>query len=109
MEKDMEVHNKLVRSKVIEKLKRKGIEHTAHFAGEMEYEKSLYEKLVEEAQEFRQARTKEELADVQEVVRQLIIHHGWDPAEIEKIRLEKLEKEGGFDQPIILDTCEKKA
>ena len=109
MKKDMEIHNKLVRSKVIEKLKRKRIDHTFHLANKTQYDKGLHEKLLEEAQEFVQARTKQEMADVQEVVRQLVIYHGWDPTEIEKIRLEKFEKEGGFDQPIILDTCEKKA
>ncbi len=104
----MQTHNKLIRSKVIAKLERKGIVHTFHTATDEEYQQKLYEKLVEEAKEFVESNSIEELADLVEVVRAVQKLNGWSPEEVEATRLMKLEKEGDFEGPIILDECEEK-
>ncbi len=96
-------YNKLVRSKILELLEAKGIPYVSHMANEAEYKEKLYEKLLEEAGELSKDRNKEELADLLEVVESIKKLNGWNTAEIEEIRLKKLEKRGSFDQPIILE------
>jgi len=106
---ELENHNKLVRSKVIAKLKSKGIEHTYHMGSPEEHKIKLYEKLPEEAREFLESGDIGEFADVLEVLKAIQKLNGWTDEQIEQIRLEKLEKEGGFEEPFILEKCEKKA
>lgn len=95
-----EKYNKLVRDKIPEILDKRGIPYEKRIATEEEYRVELFKKFKEESDEFLEARTSEELADVLEVVealKQLSDYSG-----IEKIRLEKREERGGFDQRIIL-------
>lgn len=69
-----------------------------------EFGRALLDKLVEEAQEVREAtdgpdRLKE-LADLSEVWRSVLAHFGLDGSEIEAKRLERLRDRGGFAERI---------
>lgn len=103
------VYDKLVRSGVPDKLKALNIYHTLRIATETEYNSKLCKKIIEEAYEFLESGSKEELVDILEAIKAAIKLNGWTEEEIEQIRLEKREKEGSFEQPIILMECEKKA
>ena len=100
-------HNKLVRDKIPEELKRRGIPCTWRIASKEEYLFKLLEKLTEEVEELHRARTPEELtselADILEVVTALKkrYRHLW-PAVL-RVRRVKLSRRGGFTKGIILE------
>lgn len=62
----------------------------------------LFKKLIEEALELQKDKNIEELADVEEVILALYTHLAWSREEVEQVRLQKLEKNGGFDEGYIL-------
>jgi len=63
-----ESYNKLVRDKIPQILDVKLVSYEKRIASEDEYKAELIKKLVEEAKEFSEAGSPEELADVIEVV-----------------------------------------
>jgi len=101
---------KLVRDKIPEILVQHNRAHkTEILTDDQCYLSALHEKLIEEVQEFIEAssdaddqKTKEELADVLEVIDALFQLKKYDPKEIEAIRLEKKEKRGGFGKRVWL-------
>ncbi|MDB5254800.1 MAG: hypothetical protein JWL92_176 [Candidatus Nomurabacteria bacterium] len=99
----MTIHNKLVRDGIPALLEKKQEPYKSHIADDLEYSDKLYAKLIEEAGEVAKDRNKEEVADVLEVLLSLIKLNGWSMNEIEEIRLQKLQKLGGFEDRIILE------
>jgi predicted house-cleaning noncanonical NTP pyrophosphatase (MazG superfamily) len=96
----MTPYNKLVRDKIPEILDKKGVSYEKRLAGPEEYQAELIKKLVEEAQEFAEAGSKEELADVLEVIEALKLLP--DYAGVEEVRLAKRAERGGFEGRIVL-------
>lgn len=97
-------YDKLVRDKIPEIIESKGEQAIIHIADDQEYRKSLEAKLHEETDElFTWTNTAEELADIAEVIYAIADAKNISKEEIEKIRLEKLEKRGGFKKKIILE------
>jgi len=95
-----EKYHKLVRDKIPEILDEKGVPYEKRTATDEEYRVKLLKKFREESDEFLDAKTPEELADVLEVIEAL--RKLPDYADVEKVRIEKRDKRGGFDQKIIL-------
>lgn len=96
----MASYNKLVRDKIPEILDAKGISYEKRIASPEEYKAELITKLNEEVGEFTAAGDPEELADVLEVLAALRALPEY--ADVEAIRLKKLEERGGFAGRIIL-------
>lgn len=93
---------KLVRDKIIPRAlsKWENIEfRKAEWDEKLEF---LFKKLVEEALELQKDRNKEELADVEDIILELYDHLWWLREEVEQARLQKREKNGGFDEWYIL-------
>ncbi len=99
----METYNKLVRDKIIEIIHNKGHKAEFHIADDTEYKEKLLEKLAEEVAEFMAEQSKEEMADIFEVITALLELHNWNIEEIIEIQKEKRESKGGFSQKIILE------
>lgn len=102
----MAVHNKLVRDhmeKIILEAGRKPIMKTLDHE---EYIMELRKKSEEELQEYLTAETNEEaleeLADLLEVIHALTNIHGSSIEEVEKIRVAKKAKRGGFSDKVYL-------
>lgn len=93
-------YNKLVRDNIPSILDKKGISYEKRIASEEEYKSELIKKLGEEYQEFLEVESVEELADLIEVIEALKKLHGY--ADVESVRLQKLEDKGGFAQRFIL-------
>lgn len=96
----MESYNKLVRDKIPKILDGKNVPYEKRIASSEEYRSELIKKLQEEAAEFSEAGAPEELADVLEVIEAL--RKLPEYADVEKIRQQKRDERGGFDERIIL-------
>ena len=93
-------YNKLVRDKIPEILDAKNVSYEKRVATPEEYKVELIKKLSEEAKEFLEAGSIEELADVVEVIEALKLLPEY--SDVEAIRQKKKEERGAFDQKIIL-------
>jgi predicted house-cleaning noncanonical NTP pyrophosphatase (MazG superfamily) len=97
------IYNKLVRDhipEIIESTGKKAIYQT--ITNDEEYLKFLKDKLVEEMNEFLESDDVAELADMGEVMHALLEYKGVSVETFQRIRLEKLEKRGGFKNRILL-------
>ncbi len=98
--------NKLVRDKIPELLDKNGGETEIEILDNEKYIECLLEKLKEECEEVISADSREnlteELADLLEVINAIAKTNDIDFDKIEKIRLDKKEKRGGFDSKIFL-------
>jgi predicted house-cleaning noncanonical NTP pyrophosphatase (MazG superfamily) len=98
------IFNKLIRDHIPD-----GIEKNRNYEvvvmSDDEFDLALREKLVEEAQEARQAGVTElifELADVQEVMQALMELHQITPAQLEYEQRKKHQSRGGFEKRLKL-------
>lgn len=102
----MPEHNKLVRDGIPGIIAADGMHAISRILSDPEYELALIDKLAEEQRELALADTTEamleELADVQEVVNALADYLA-SRAELERVRLEKYAKRGGFEKRIFLE------
>ena len=88
---------KLVRDKIPEIMRQQGKDPEVEKISGERLRQALKDKLVEEAEEVRQADDLvEELADVREVVDALIEAYGIEPGEVDLARADKKAKRGGF-------------
>ena len=97
-------YNKLVRDNIPEIIEKDNKKAKIHIASNNEYFQYLILKLDEEIKEFKEDYSIEELADVIEVIESLKKLEQYK--NVEKIRFEKKEKNGGFNKRIILDSVE---
>lgn len=96
-------YNKLVRDKIPEIIRQQGRSPAIHIADEEEYWQKLKEKLVEEAKEFLESGSKEELADIFDVIDAICLYKGFDKDELVRIQEAKAIERGKFTNKIILD------
>ncbi len=98
----MKVYNKIVRDGILDIIQKEGRKYTSRILSDEEAAKMLALKIKEEADEFIAAPSKEELADLLEVIYSIASKYGWHLDEIEKIRADKSKKRGGFKKNIFL-------
>jgi predicted house-cleaning noncanonical NTP pyrophosphatase (MazG superfamily) len=96
-------YNKLVRDKIPEYIRSRGGTPISHIANEEEYWQKLKEKLAEEFEEFKKDESKEEFADLMEVVDAIAEYKNFNKEEIIAIREKKAAERGRFKDRIILD------
>ena len=102
----MPVYNKLVRDKIPEIIMKSGKTAHCHVLDNNEYIAELDRKLNEECAEYQSDKSIEELADMLEVMYAIAEVKGYSVAELERVRLEKAEKRGGFSERIFLEQVE---
>ena len=98
-------YNKLVRDRIPEIIRSGGKRCSIETMPEAEYRQALLQKLVEEAQEARQATLDElitELADLQEVIAALLAAWHISPEKVQQIQVQRHAKRGGFEQRLKL-------
>ena len=96
-------YDKLIRDRIPEIIEKSGKEYQIHTVDRDTTIEYLIKKFDEELTEFKEAYSKVELADVLELIHGLAYQLEYDMEEIEKIRLDKRKKRGGFENRIILD------
>ena len=102
------IYNKLVRDKIPQIINANGEKAYTRVLNNSDYGKELCKKLQEEVAEFLQDESMEELADVLEVVHGLLLYKGESFESLEKIRQQKYDKRGGFEQKIFLEKVDEK-
>lgn len=95
-------YNKLVRDMIPEIIEASGKKAVCETLNDEVYIKLLKQKLVEELNEFLESDDVAELADMGEVMHALLEYKGVSIETFQRIRLEKLEKRGGFKKKIML-------
>ena len=98
-------YNKLVRDRIPEIIRSGGKQCGIETMPEAEYRHALLQKLVEEAQEARQAAPDElitELADLQEVIAALLAAWHISPEKVQQIQDQRRMERGGFEQRLRL-------
>ena len=94
---------KLVRDKIPDIIMNDGkVPTTIILIDDSEYNSALIEKLYEEVQEFNEARSAEELADILEVVYALGNFLGCTEFDLNTIRIKKRIERGGFEKKVFL-------
>ena len=101
-------YNKLVRDKIPENIdSMEGRKATWRIIDNDEYIKELNKKLLEEAHEFIEENAVEELADVMEVIQNIMRAKNISYEEVKKVQEIKREKKGGFSNRIYLIEVEQ--
>jgi len=99
-------YNKLVRDRIPEIIKNNGKTSTTRILDKKEYIEEVSKKIGEELTEYLEAENKEhkveELADLLELVNALAQYEGVTLEDVEKVRKQKAEKRGGFQERIFL-------
>ena len=95
-------YDKLVRDRIPEIIIAEGKSFTTRVVSGDELKAKLADKLHEEAREFFDSWTVEELADLSEVIRALSVIIGSSPEQVEWVRRNKAIKKGGFSEGIVL-------
>ncbi|MBO3283523.1 nucleoside triphosphate pyrophosphohydrolase [Paenibacillus sp. FSL M8-0228] len=102
----MPTYNKLVRDRIPQLIMSQGMECRTRILEPEEYKQELRTKLREEAEEYFEANkgqeALEELADMLEVIRALVEVHGASVLELDKLRVDKAEARGGFQERVFL-------
>ncbi len=101
-------YNKLVRDKIPDIIKKNNETPVFHIAkDDAEFEKKLHEKLREEVDEFLQHESVAEMADVFEVITEILKFHGWTLEGVIETQKKKAAERGTFSKRIILDETKK--
>lgn len=100
-------YNKLVRDKIPQNIQLLGKKCKYYVLEEEKYKKELDKKLLEESNEFIADHSIEEMADLIEVIESIKKSHNLENEEIEKVRLEKKAKKGGFKEKLYLVEVEE--
>jgi len=95
--------NKLVRDKVPQTIKQKGILSVIHIASRDEYWRKLKDKLHEEVKEFVESESVEELADVLEVLDAMAKFKKFKKNKRSSAKNKKAKERGKFKKRIILE------
>ena len=100
-------YGKIVRDRIPEIIEKNGQRAVCRIPDKKEIIRGLEVKLTEELSEYLEDHSLEEMADLLEVMHGILHHRGvsWD--ELEKIRLEKQKKRGGFERGIYLEATEE--
>ena len=97
-------YNKLVRDKIPEDIDREqGRKCKYRILEDKEYLKELNRKVLEEANEFIEENSIEELGDLMEVINAIMKLKGYNMEEVKKVMKAKEEKKGAFKNKIFLE------
>lgn len=94
---------KLVRDLIPDIIHREGRVPVVRVADQSEYRQRLKEKLLEEVNEFLLDESREEFADILEVLNAVCLLNRWDVEEVTSLRRKKAAERGSFAQRFILE------
>jgi len=95
-------YNKAIRDKIPEIIKKDGHSYNIDTMSDEKFLVEIEKKLSEEVTEYQNDKNPEELADILEVIYKIAKLKGISKEDLEKIRLDKVEKRGAFDENLFL-------
>lgn len=95
-------YHKLVRDRIPEIIEKQGKTCVTEVLSQDAYIQMVDEKLNEELAEYQESKSLEELADLLEVMEAAVNARGYTWEELLKVRDEKRQKRGGFQNRILL-------
>lgn len=100
-------YNKLIRDKIPEIIKKNGAIPKISELNDEQFKTALREKLVEEAKELAEVKTKEEilneLSDVMQLIESIAINNNFSISDIEKQKEKKKRERGAFEKKLFLE------
>ena len=96
-------YDKLIRDKILEVIRAKGVEPKFRIASDDEYWGKLKEKLQEEVSEFLESGEVEEIADILEVIDAICEYKDINMNELTALKKNKSDQRGAFKKRIILE------
>lgn len=103
----VKIYKKLIRDKIPEIIKTNGAYPETRVLGKTEFQKELKKKVVEEAIELEKSKSKKELinelADMMELLDEIILENQIDKSKLLKIKKQKQLVRGGFKNKIFLE------
>jgi predicted house-cleaning noncanonical NTP pyrophosphatase (MazG superfamily) len=102
----VKIYAKLVRDNIPAIIAKDGKTCKTRLLNQEDYIKALDAKLIEEMKEYQESKDIHELADLEEVLKALVIAKGYTPEEFEAIRLGKEKTNGGFEKKIFLESVD---
>jgi predicted house-cleaning noncanonical NTP pyrophosphatase (MazG superfamily) len=103
----MKRYDKLVRDRIPQLIVEDGRSPLTRFLNEWEYVAELKKKLIEEAMEYQKSGSIEELVDIGEVIHAILAIKNIAVEDYQKMRLDKREARGGFEDRIFLEGVEE--
>lgn len=101
-------YNKLVRDNIVEQINSKqGKCATWRILSDSEYEEELDKKLIEEAKEFIEEHSVEELGDLMEVIENIMEFHKIRKEELQRKQAEKRKIKGSFKKKLYLESVDE--
>ena len=104
----MKIYNKLVRDRIPEIIEADGKACVVETLSDKQYLEMLDAKLAEELSEYQESKSLEELSDLLEVMRAVVLARGWTWELLEQTRQEKAARRGGFEKKIFLKEVTEK-
>jgi predicted house-cleaning noncanonical NTP pyrophosphatase (MazG superfamily) len=95
-------YNKAIRDKIPEIIEKDGYACNVEALSDEKFLVEIEKKLSEEVVEYQKDRKPEELADILEVIYRIAKLKGISKEELEKIRINKIEKRGAFEKNLFL-------
>ena len=103
----MAVYNKAIRDKIPEIIQKDGFSCNVETMSDEKFLVEMEKKLSEEVAEYQNDKNPEELADILEVIYRIAKLKGISKEQLEKIRLDKVEKRGSFEKNLFLVDTDK--
>jgi predicted house-cleaning noncanonical NTP pyrophosphatase (MazG superfamily) len=101
------VYNKAIRDKIPEIIQKDGFSCNVETMSDEKFLVEMEKKLSEEVAEYQNDKNPEELADILEVIYRIAKLKGISKEQLEKIRLDKVEKRGSFEKNLFLVDTDK--
>ncbi len=95
-------YNKVIRDKIPEIIEKDGHSCNIKKMTDEEFLLEIEKKLSEEVTEYQNSKNPEELTDILEVIYKIAKLKGISKKELEKIRIDKVEKRGAFEDNLFL-------
>ncbi len=103
----MKKYHKAIRDKIPEIIKKDGYTCNVETLSDEKYLAEIEKKLSEEVTEYQSDKNVEELADILEVIYKIAKLKGISKEQLDKIRLDKVEKRGAFENNLFLKDTSK--
>ncbi len=103
----MTKYDKAIRDKIPEIIQKDGFSCNVETMSDEEFLVEMEKKLSEEVAEYQNDKNPEELADILEVIYRIAKLKGISKEQLEKIRFDKVEKKGAFEDNLFLRDTSK--